>query len=269
MLTDTYQRSSTPPEEESWKTTDPNNRLLSHFPMRRLSAEEIRDGILQITGELQERSGGLPIMPEINMEVALQPRMIQFSLAPAYQPSRTPEERNCRTIYAYHVRGQADPFTELFNQPNPNESCELRETAAVTPQVFTLLNSDQMTDRSIAFAVRLQEENDTNETQIRRAFQLAFGRNATADEVQRLSNYYDDMVTYHTDTPAKPVTYPTEITRSLVEEFSGEVFKYQEILPIFENYVPDRKPADVSPETRALADVCLLLLNANEFMYVN
>ena len=70
------------------------------------------------------------------------------------------------------------------------------------------------------------------------------------------------------ETPAQPVNYPTEITRSLVEEFSGQVFEYQEILPVFESYVPDRKPADVAPETRALADVCLLLLNGNEFLYV-
>ena len=269
MLTDAYQRSSELPDDESWKMTDPNNRLLSHFPRRRLSAEEIRDAILQMTGDLQERTGGPPIMPEINMEVALQPRMIQFSLAPAYQPSRTPQERNCRTIYAYHVRGQADPFTELFNQPNPNESCEVRESAAVTPQVFTLLNSDQMTDRSIAFALRLQSEYNDSEARIHRAIQVAFGRNATASEVRRLSKYFDDMVVYHRQTPATPVTYPIQITRSLVEEFSGQVFEYQEILPVFEKYVADKKSADVTPETRALADVCLLLLNANEFMYVN
>ena len=269
MLTQAYQRSSVAPQNDSWKTIDPNNRLLSHFPKRRLSAEEIRDGILQITGELQERIGGLPVKPEINMEVALQPRMIQFSLAPAYQPSRVPQERNCRTIYAYHVRGQADPFSELFNQPNPNESCELRESAAVTPQVFTLLNSDQMTDRSIAFALTLHQEASDPGGQIRRAFKVVFGRDATDIEVKRLSSYLRDMVAYHRQTPAQPVNYPTEITRSLVEEFSGQVFEYQEILPVFENYVPDKKPADVSPETRALADLCLLLLNSNEFMYVN
>ncbi|MEZ6123289.1 MAG: PSD1 and planctomycete cytochrome C domain-containing protein [Planctomycetaceae bacterium] len=268
MLSEAYQRSSQPPADDAWKTTDPANRLLSHFPKRRLSAEEIRDSILQMTGELSQQSGGLPIMPEINMEVALQPRMIQFSLAPAYQPSKTPQERNCRTIYAYHVRGQADPFTELFNQPNPNESCELRESSAVTPQVFTLLNSDQMTDRSTAFALNLQQETPAVDAQIRRTFRLAFGRDAKGDEVQRLSTYYNDMVTYHRRTPAKEVTYPTEITRSLVEEFSGQVFEYQEILPVFESYVADKKPADVAPETRALADVCLLVLNANEFVYV-
>ena len=100
---------------------DHNNELLAYFPLRRLTAEELRDSMLFITGEMNHAVGGLPVMPEINMEVALQPRMIQFSLAPAYQPSPTPTQRNRRTIYAYRVRGQADPFLELFNTPNPNE----------------------------------------------------------------------------------------------------------------------------------------------------
>ncbi|MCA9045158.1 MAG: DUF1553 domain-containing protein, partial [Planctomycetaceae bacterium] len=269
MLSEAYQRSSVVPVDDAWKTTDPNNRLLSHFSRRRLSAEEIRDGILAVTGELQHRSGGLPVMPEINMEVALQPRMIQFSLAPAYQPSPTPKERNCRTVYAYNVRGQADPFTELFNQPNPNESCEFRENAAVTPQVFTFLNSDQMTDRSIAFALRMWREEKSEREQIRHAFQLVFGRDAEDAELERLESYLAAMTQYHREHSAEAKEYPMQITRSLVEEFSGQVFEYQEILPVFENYVADRKAVDVGPEVRALADVCLLLLNSNEFIYVN
>ena len=195
--------------------------------------------------------------------------MIQFSLAPAYQPSRTPHERNARSIYAYRVRGQADPFCELFNLPNPNESCELREAAAVTPQVFTLLNSDQMTDRSIAFALRLERELSEPAAQIDRAFQLAFGRQATDAERRRLLAYRAEMADYHREVTPEPVVFPTAITRSLVEEFSGQVFEYQEILPVFEDYVPDLKAADVAPQTRALADVCLLLLNTNEFLYLN
>lgn len=269
MLSDAYQRSSTPNPSEELAKLDPNNQLLSYFPRRRLSAEEIRDGILSITGELVHCNGGLPVMPEINMEVALQPRMIQFSLAPAYQPSRTPEERNRRTIYAYHVRGQADPFTELFNQPNPNESCELRESAAVTPQVFTLFNSDTMIDRSIALAVRLESMEDSLDEQIDLAFRLVFFRHATKGELHRLSRYVSDMQKYHAKSQPQPVAYPQEITRSLVEEFSGEPFEYTEILPAFEEYQYDIKPDDVSPDTRALADLCLLLFNTNEFMYVD
>lgn len=268
MMSAAYRRASVPAEPEQVSLVDPGNRLLSRFPRRRLSAEELRDGILKITGELVHAQGGVPIMPEINMEVALQPRMIQFSLAPAYQPSPTPKERNRRTIYACQIRGQADPFTELFNQPNPNESCELRESAAVTPQVFTLLNSDQMIDRSIALAIRLQQEQNSLPEQIDRLFLLVLGRPASEKEILRLKKYVTDMQHYHREITPEPVSYPQAITRSLVEELSGQVFQYQEILPVFERYQADRKPAEVSAETRALADLCLLLFNTNEFMYV-
>lgn len=268
MMSDAYRRATEAIDSEQLAKIDPNNSLLSHFSRRRLSAEELRDSILAATGELVHGNGGLPVMPEINMEVALQPRMIQFSLAPAYQPSPTPELRNRRTVYAYQVRGQADPFTDLFNQPNPNESCEFREAAAVTPQVFTLLNSDLMTDRSIAMALRLQAEKDSVKEQLQRAFDLILLREASPEEMQRILQYVQDMTAYHQGVDPSPADYPSRITRSLVEEFSGQTFEYEEILPVFDSYQSDNKPADVSAETRALADVCLLLFNTNEFMYV-
>jgi hypothetical protein len=194
--------------------------------------------------------------------------MIQFSIAPAYQPSRTPDERNRRTIYAYRVRGQADPFLELFNQPNPNGSCEERDTAAVTPQAFTLLNSDVMSDRSIALAQRVENEMETLHLQVKRAVQLAFGRVPDKVEWESLERYVLKMRAYHVKHQPEPVMYPTRITRSLVEELTGQPFEYEEILPVFDNYGPDKKPADVNANTRALADLCLLLFNSNEFIYV-
>lgn len=268
MLSETYRRSTQAVDPGQLVKADPNNRLLSCFPRRRLSAEEIRDSILAITGELQPSQGGVPIMPEINREVALQPRMIQFSLAPSYQPSPKVGQRNRRTIYAYHVRGLADPFAEVFNQPNPNESCEMRESAAVTPQVFTLLNSDMMTDRSIALAIRLESSQRGLSNQINEAFRLVFGREATVTELERLTTYVSEMQVYHQSVVPEPVKYPASITRSLVEEFSGKVFEYEEILPVFEDYQYDKKASDVPASTRALADLCLLLFNANEFIYV-
>lgn len=269
MMSETYLRSSLSIDPGAVGKVDPNNSLLSYFPRHRLTAEELRDSILAATGELVQGQGGLPVMPEINMEVALQPRMIQFSLAPAYQPSRTPDLRNRRSVYAYSVRGQSDPFTELFNQPNPNESCEYRDSAAVTPQVFALLNSNLITDRSIAMALRLHEERTDLSEQIRLAFLSILLREPTPEEIQRLSQYVEEMTEYHESIQPAPTEYPTTITRSLVEEFSGRTFEYDEILPTFENYRPDKKPSDVSPRVRALADMSLLLFNTNEFMYVN
>ena len=50
---------------------------------------------------------------------------------------------------------------------------------------------------------------------------------------------------------------------------TGVAFTWDETLDVYESgYVPDLKPADVEPETRALAELCLVLLNANEFVYV-
>ncbi|MFT4547636.1 MAG: mono/diheme cytochrome c family protein [Verrucomicrobiales bacterium] len=268
MMSGTYRQSVRHPEMEQLRHRDPDNKLLAYFTPRRLSAEEMRDTMLSVSGELNPKMGGIPIRPEINMEVALQPRMIQFSIAPAYQPSPTPAQRNRRTIYAYRVRGQADPFLELFNQPNPNDSCEERDAAAVTPQAFSLLNSDTVTDRSIAFALRVQEDADCLEKQIARIYHLAFSRQPSADELAHLMRYVEEMQVYHAKVEPPKADYPTKITRSLVEEFSGSPFEYDEILPVFENYERDKKAADVSAETRALADVCVLVFNSNEFLYV-
>ncbi|MEM1085711.1 MAG: PSD1 and planctomycete cytochrome C domain-containing protein [Verrucomicrobiota bacterium] len=268
MTSQAYRQSGRNPAYETLKEKDPDNRLIAYFPPRRLTAEELRDSFLSVTGELNPELGGLPIRPEITMEVALQPRMLQFSLAPAYQPSPTPEQRNRRTIYAYRVRGMADPFLELFNQPNPNDACEARTSAPVTPQVFTLLNSDMITDRSIAFARRLEKEQGSLGDRIDAGFRLTLGRLPDEREKSRLTRFVEEMVSYHADKNPEKVNYPTQITRSLVEELSGKPFEYQEILPVFEDYTPDLKPADVSAETRALADFCLLLFNTNEFVHI-
>ena len=268
VMSQAYRRSTTYPDPQKLRAVDPTGQLLASFRPRRLTAEELRDSILLVTGELNPEMGGVPIMPEINLEVALEPRMIQFSIAPAYQPSRTPRERNRRSIYAYRVRGQADPFMEVMNLPNPNESCEVRDMAAVSPQAFTLMNSDVMTDRSIALAQRLQVEHSGRELQIKNAFELAYGRQPRPQELKSVTDYVEEMVIYHRQHKPEAKIYPTSVARSLVEEFTGETFTFNEILPVFEAYVPDTQPAGVSAEVRALADLAMLLFNSNEFVYV-
>ncbi|MBT5914943.1 MAG: DUF1553 domain-containing protein, partial [Opitutae bacterium] len=268
MTSEAYRMSTQHPEMNKLQITDPDNHLLAYREPRRLSAEELRDSMLVSTGELNREIGGLPVMPEINMEVALQPRMIQFSIAPAYQPSQAPKVRNRRTLYAYRVRGQPDPFLELFNQPNPNDSCEERVSESVSPQAFTLLNSDLMNDRATALAIRINKETKNLHTQVKRAVQLVFGRVPASQEWDRLEKYVMRMTSYHLAHEPKPTVYPTSITRSLVEENTGESFEYEEILPGFKNYQADKKANEVDASTRALADLCLVLFNSNEFMYV-
>ena len=268
MTSQAYQQTSERADIEQVRTKDPHNRLLAYFVPRRLSAEELRDAVLRVSGELNPELGGVPARPEINLEVALQPRMIQFSIAPAYQPSPRPAERNRRSVYAYRVRGQADPLMEVFNQPSPNDSCERRDASAVSPQALTMLNSDYMTKRSIALAMRLEREEPDIASRVERAYRLAFSRAPEPGMSARFAEYVADMEAHHRSSTPQSAAYPTRITRSLVEEFTGAPFEYEEWLPIYEDYQADTQAWEVGPATRALADFCLLLFNSNEFAYV-
>ncbi len=268
MTSDAYQRDSSHPEMKTIQENDPNNQLLAYFTPRRLSAEELRDAMLQISGELNPKMGGFPVYPEINMEVAMQPRHIMGSVAPAYQPSPTPEERNRRSIYTYHYRGLPNPMLEVFNQPNADMSCERRIASTVTPQVFTLFNGNNTYQRSLAMAHRLQQEANTLSEQVELAMQLAWNRPPTTKELFSSIAHVEKMKKDHIENPAAVQPYPKEIKRKMFEEMTGEPFEYTESLDIYENYTPDLKPWEVGPETRALADLCLVLFNANEFIYI-
>ncbi len=264
-----YRQASEHPEMDALQEKDPNNEWIAYFTPRRLTAEELRDSLLAVSGELNLKMGGLPARPDINLEVALQPRMIQSSLAPAYQSSPTPQERNRRSIYAYRVRGQADPFMEVFNRPSSNDSCEMRDASSVSPQAFTLQNSAVMIDRSIAFALRLEKERPTLDSRLLRAFRLAFGRTPKGDESLKLKAHLEEMIAYHSKVKPEPKRLPTKVNRSLVEEFTGQAFEYVEWLNVYEKeYQADPKAWDAKPETRALADICLTLFNAHEFAFV-
>lgn len=250
------------------KTTDPQNRLLWHFPPRRLSAEEIRDASLAASGELNRELGGSGVLPQINWEVALQPRHIMGSVAPAYLPSRKRSERNRRTLYAFRIRTLADPALEVLNRPGSDTSCEQRDETTVTPQVFALFNSEQAANRALAMADRLTKEHDDGEARITAAFRLVYAREPSAEETAKCLAHVARMTEHHCRFLLQATELPTNIERGMVEELTGEMVQWEEDLSVLANYERDLLPWQVDPEVRALADLCLVLLNSNEFLYV-
>jgi hypothetical protein len=269
LTSDTWQRASGP-VPDSVNQLDPDNLLYSYFTPRRLSAEELRDTMLAVSGELNTEMGGIPVRPEINLEVAMQPRHIMGSVAPAYQPSAKPSQRNRRTIYAERIRTLRDPMLEVFNQPGMDTSCEARDSSTITPQAFTLLNSQNSHDRALAWANRLKRSHpESLESRIAAAFKQALGRSASEKELQTCRQHFAESLKYHQVTKPEPVKPPTYVIRQMVEEMTGLTFFWVEDLDVYGgDYEPDLKPWDVAPETRALADLCLVLFNSNEFIYV-
>ena len=76
------------------------------------------------------------------------------------------------------------------------------------------------------------------------------------------------MVDYHQKHPPTVQSNPIAIEHTMCEEMTGEPFTYIEQLDIYQNYTSDPQSWTVPAKIRALADFCLLLFNANEFVCV-
>src|SRR5207248_1657164 len=150
-----------------------------------LAAEEIRDAMLAASGELNSEMGGPGVFPELNWEVALQPRHIMGSMAPAYIPSRTRADRNRRTIYAFRVRTLSDPMLEVLNRPGSETSCERRDETTVTPQVFALFNSEFAATRALVMAACLMKDHSSDSERIDAAFRAVYSRPPSATEADK------------------------------------------------------------------------------------
>ena len=269
LSSETYRRSSLHPDPESLDEKDPKGQLYARFLPRRLVAEEIRDSMLAVSGELNPKVGGIPSRPDLNPEVAFQPRQIMGGTASVYEPDPLPSQRNRRTIYAEKIRGLRDPFLETFNQPGPDDSCELRQSSTVAPQALTLLNAEEVHDRALAFAARLLKERKKEPAVIQRAFALALGRSASADELSAcIERWKQARATEKEKTPV-PRTYFQKIKRTVMAEKTGEPYDFWELLPVFESYQPDLQGSEVDARTRGLAHVCLVIFNLNEFSYLD
>jgi hypothetical protein len=268
LSSEAYRRSCDYPDPKQLAAKDPEGISYAAFKPRRLTAEEFRDSMLSVSGELNPAVGGIPVKPEMNVEAAMQPRQVMGTFAEAWQPSAAPEERHRRSLYALKIRGLRDPFMEVFNEPNPDLSCERRDASTVSPQVFSLFNSTASYTRALAFADRLMKEKSDRPKKLERAFLFATGRPPRADEVDACVKHWDAMTERHRHLTFTKKLPPAQVTREAAEENTGQKFTFTETLIGADRFVPDISPADLDAETRGLAEVCLVLLNSNEFAYV-
>jgi len=269
LSSETYRRSSRHPDSSLEKERDPIKELYATFLPRRLTAEELRDAMLVASGEMNSQVGGIPARPDINPEVAMQPRQIMGGTASVYEPDSIPSQRNRRSIYAERLRGLRDPFLESFNQPGPDNSCELRETSTVAPQALTLFNAEEVQDRAIALADRILKEELDEEATIHRAFTLTLGRPASPDELAACRSHWKTATKEEEAIVHQPKEFPTRIKRTVMAEKTGEPYDFFEFMPAFTNYQSDLQPSAVDARTRGLSQVCLVIFNLNEFAYLD
>lgn len=170
-----YRQSSAPrPELE---TVDPDNRLLAHYPVRRLDAEAVRDSLLSVSGELDPGAGG-PFVPstrtpEGTVEVA-------ENVMGAHR----------RSVYLQQRRTQVVTFLSLFDAPSIVTTCGKRTPSTVPLQSLAMLNSEFVRARARSMAHRLATEvGEDADKRLMLAFRLTAGREPLAPERQACEKF--------------------------------------------------------------------------------
>ena len=168
---------------------DANNDLFWRFDMRRLTAEEIRDTVLWITGKLNLKMGGPSIFPELPKEVlatSSRPRSV-WGQSP-------PDEANRRSVYVKVKRSLLVPILNQFDQANTDSTCPVRFSTTVPTQSLTMLNGKFINDQALAFANRMRWEGGVAvEDRVRFGLRLVLCREPESSEVQQALTFMQEL----------------------------------------------------------------------------
>lgn len=168
VMSSTYRQDSSPTAEKLEQ--DPRNRLLSRGPRFRLSAEQIRDQALAVSGLLTDKQGGPSVMPP-------QPDGIWRNPYNGQQwVTAEGENRHRRAIYTYWRRTGPYPSMMTFDAPS-REFCVSRRVRTNTPlQALVTLNDPAFWEAAEALADRMENVSGDPEKQVDAGYRFALGR---------------------------------------------------------------------------------------------
>ena len=169
MNSRTYRQSSRVTAE--LQKLDPQNRLLSRMPLRRMDAETLRDSLLFVSGTLDDRPGGRPDSVSVNRDglVSVNP---------------TSDGRWRRSVYVQYRRTEIPSMLETFDYPEMGPNCVARTVSIVSPQSLMMMNNEHVRELAAAFADRVQAilssqasaGIDPDAAQVDTVYQLALNR---------------------------------------------------------------------------------------------
>jgi hypothetical protein len=232
MLSATYRQSSA--FNEACGKVDPDNKLLWRYPRQRLEGEVIRDASLYVSGLLNPEMGGPSVFPELPTGM---------DTRGGWKLSGSEQERNRRSIYVFVRRNMRYPMFETFDMPDTHESCSRRNTTTSPLQALTMMNNKLTLEWAESFASRvLVSAGSDEEKQIKSAYHFAYARDPSAKEMALAHSFFADE-----------------------SGIIGERARAGEELAL-----PSASPESLSkPKAAALVDFCHMLLNSNEFVYLN
>jgi Protein of unknown function (DUF1553)/Protein of unknown function (DUF1549) len=225
-----YRRRADEPIPQAAKI-DGENRLYWRHDRRRMTAEQIRDSILAVSGRLNEQLAGPGVRP---------PLPKSFGKSDAWRVTKSRLDQDRRSVYIFAKRNLPFPLLKAFDLPDMHESCARRTSTIIAPQALALFNNDFVVDCGNTLAGRILREDPSDDwrSHIARAYRTTFGRTPADDEVTDALNFLRVQAA--------------------------------RIPPEHEHLADDGAAASPDEKSlrTAFADLCHTLLNANEFLFV-
>lgn len=160
---------------------DPGNLLLSHAPIRRLTAEMIRDGLLRAPGTLRAEAAGGPSIPV----------WLPDTLLDEFRPKSGPlDGDNRRSVYLEMRRNFPTDLLRVFDQPKPSASIGRRSLTTVPAQSLALLNDPFVQQQAQRWGAQVAAKKDQPaEIRLEAMYLSAFGRNPVEAEISRARDF--------------------------------------------------------------------------------
>ena len=183
LLSEAYQQANEPAPVTLVK--DPQNRLVSYQPIRRLEAECIRDAILGVSGRLDNRLYGPSVAPFLNPHMAGRGR--PGSSGPLDGAGR-------RSIYVNVRRNFLSPLLVAFDYPVPFTTMGRRMSSNVPAQALIMLNDPFVVGQAKVWADRVLQGPARNPSErISQLYLEAFGRPATPQEIDAANAFVNPL----------------------------------------------------------------------------
>lgn len=182
VLSSTYRASSAPSEKA--KASDPSNRLLSHFPVRRLEAEAIRDSLLAVSGALDPSIGGPGVPPHIS----------EYQDGRGKPASGPLDGLGRRSVYLQVRRNFLPPLFLAFDYPLPISTEGRRGVSAVASQALLMLNNEFVNGQARLWAERTLQEHEGTQERITDMYLRAYGRQPAESEISEIEGFLASQV---------------------------------------------------------------------------
>ncbi len=199
---------------------DPENAYVWRMPRRRLEAEELRDSILFVAGQLDPKMGG----------TLLQTTPFQDLSAGGLSRSAALYESKRRSVYLPVLRGALYEVYRTFDFPDPAYSSGDRSVTTVAAQALFMMNGPIIERASASLAASLLDDHRINDRLLMaRACRRVLGREAAAEEFDLWGAFLDRYQTAAGMTGQDPATIRRLAWQGLCRAFlSSNEFVYVE-----------------------------------------